>query len=139
LPFSFPVLRCHKTGAAIVAAAKDPRIRCIASLAPVDTMPSSILTVKKVHVPINIIVAKDDWLASADKNSVPIYKNAHAPKQFHILSGGGNAYFYDGEGVHRQRQLRITRFFLTTWFNLYLRQVGSLIFIPPSFPDFRKK
>eukprot|EP00300_Choanocystis_sp_HF-7_P030307 c39111_g1_i1.p1 GENE.c39111_g1_i1~~c39111_g1_i1.p1 ORF type:complete len:819 (+),score=176.78 c39111_g1_i1:128-2458(+) len=109
-------------GSAIVAAAKDPRIRCVLALAPVDTMPSSILTVKKVHVPINIIVAKDDWLASPDKNAVPIYKNAHPPKQFHILSGGGNAYFYDGEGVHRQRQLRITRYFLTTWFNLYLRQ-----------------
>eukprot|EP00301_Raphidiophrys_heterophryoidea_P018971 c3962_g1_i1.p1 GENE.c3962_g1_i1~~c3962_g1_i1.p1 ORF type:complete len:855 (+),score=193.99 c3962_g1_i1:45-2567(+) len=109
-------------GAAIVAAAKDPRIRCLAALAPIDTMPSAILTIKKVHVPVNIIVAKDDWLASADKNAVPIYKNAHPPRQFHILSGGGNAYFYDGEGVHRQRQLRITRFFLTTWFNLYLRQ-----------------
>eukprot|EP00298_Acanthocystis_sp_HF-20_P009367 c18262_g1_i3.p1 GENE.c18262_g1_i3~~c18262_g1_i3.p1 ORF type:complete len:861 (+),score=336.60 c18262_g1_i3:42-2624(+) len=109
-------------GAAIVAASKDPRIRCVVALAPVDTMPSSILTVKNVHVPVNIIAAKDDWLAAADKNSVPIYKNANPPKQFHVLAGGANAYFYDGEGVHRQRQLRISRFFLTTWFNLYLRQ-----------------
>ena len=77
---------------------------------------------REVKVPVNVIVAKDDWLASPDKGAVPIYKAANTPKQLHVVTGGSNAYFYDGDGQHRARQLRVVRHVATGFLLLYLKR-----------------
>ena len=91
----------------LLAAAKDPRLKAFVLAAPIDTMPSSIAAAKELRAPVSMIVAKDDWLASPDKGSVPIYKAAPAPKQLHVITGSSNAFFYDGEGESRAKVLRI--------------------------------
>ena len=115
----------HTVGAGVLvlSAAKDPRLKTLVLAAPIDTMPSSIAAAKEIRVPISLIVAKDDWLAAPDAGAVPIYRAAPPPKQLHVLTGGSsNAYFYDGEGPDRTKQLRVFRHLATTFLLLYLRR-----------------
>ena len=63
----------HTVGAGclLLAAAKDPRVKAMVLLSPLDTMPSSVQAAKEIRVPISLVVAKDEWLASPGQGLGP--------------------------------------------------------------------
>jgi predicted dienelactone hydrolase len=136
----------HSAGghAAIQAAADDTRIKTLAGLAPDGTTaPSAITTVKDVHVPYRILAGSCDGITPVSDHAQPVYNNANAPKQLAVITGGYHNGFTDRSMIPgmdfppencpanvtkltRDAQLKITRQWLTTWFNYYLKKDTSL-------------
>lgn len=138
----------HSAGghAAIVAAANDTRIKTLAGLAPDGSstpIPSATNAIKNVHVPVRILAGACDGITPLSDHAQPIYDNASAPKQLAVITGGYHNGFTDRSMIpgmdfpvencssnvnklSRDAQLKITRQWLTTWFNYYLKKDISL-------------
>lgn len=116
-------------GAAILAAASDPRIDAVFGLAAADTNPTSIGAIANVRVPVRLIAGSSDTIVSAAGTTQPMYANARAPKQYALLAGGFHCGFQDSSfpigcdsgPLARADQLALTRRLLTEWCNLYLK------------------
>jgi predicted dienelactone hydrolase len=133
----------HSAGghAAIQAAADDAQIKVLAALAPDGTTaPAATGTVKSVHVPFRTLAGSCDGITPLNEHAQPIYNNTHPPRQLAVITGGWHNGFTDKPmmfdlpencptGVTkltRDAQLKITRKWLTSWFNYYLKNDTTL-------------
>lgn len=115
-------------GASILAAAADPRIVAVATLAAADTNPSSIQAAANVAVPLALIAGSSDTITPPATTNNPIFSSARAPKVRQTITGGWHCGFQDASvfgcdsgPMPRAEQLALTRQLLTAFFNLHLK------------------
>lgn len=83
-------------GASILAAAEDPRIRTVATLAAADTRPSAVEAAARLTVPSLLIAGELDAIAPIADHQRPIFEAAEgAPAQLRTILGGSHCGFTD--------------------------------------------
>ena len=117
-------------GASILAAADEtlPRLKGVANLAAADTRPSSIAAMERVNVPISLISGSEDSITPLEQHGLLMYQNGNAPRLLPVIQGGWHCGFLDRSNlvcdsgsISQQASLRLTREYLTSFFNLYLK------------------
>jgi dienelactone hydrolase len=121
-------------GASILAAADDPRIKVVANMAAAETTPSAADAAARLQVPMRMLAGSADAIAPVTNNQQLIYNKARPPKQLAVLQGGTHCFFNDPGttgafcsfieqpgSMDQATQLSLTRHWLTTWFDYYLK------------------
>lgn len=117
-------------GASILAAADEtsPRLKGVANFAAADTNPSAIAAMPRVDVPISLISGSQDSITPLGQHGLPMYENGNAPRLLPVITGGFHCGFLDRPGlicdsgsISQQDQLRLSREYLTAFFELYLK------------------
>ncbi len=83
------------SGASILAASADSRVKAIANLAANETRTSAIDAMSSVTAPISLIAGSDDSITSVDANGQLMYNNGNQPKQLPIITGAFHCGFLD--------------------------------------------
>ncbi len=120
-------------GAAVLAAAADPRIRSLATLAAAETRPSAIDTATRLAVPALFIAASDDAITPVAAHQRPMYAAASgAPAQLRTIEGGSHCGFLDEPilpglvcdraTIAEADQLALSRSLLVAWFRSTLAE-----------------
>ncbi len=114
-------------GAAVLAAADDPTIRAVATLAAAETDPSAIEAASRLAAPALFLAGSDDAIAPIDEHQRPIFEaKAAGSAQLRTIVGGSHCGFLDSEtlllslvcdegAIEREEQLATTRAILTAW------------------------
>ncbi|MEV0052668.1 dienelactone hydrolase family protein [Saccharopolyspora shandongensis] len=111
-------------GCAVLAAADDPRIRSVATLAAAETMPSAFETASRVEVPGLHIAAGQDLLAPPVANAEPIARAWGGPVQLRTVKKASHLGFTEGRhwtqlvlhGKPEYATQRVTKALLTAFF-----------------------
>mgnify|MGYP001183197376 CR=1 FL=1 len=114
-------------GASLAAAAANPRIDAVLTLAAADTRPSTLPALPRIAAPLAFLVGSDDAIVPA-ASTAPLYGAGRAPKQLVTLAGGSHCGFQDEPfpiacdrgTLARDDQLALTRQRLADFFRLYL-------------------
>jgi pimeloyl-ACP methyl ester carboxylesterase len=132
-------------GAALLAAARDPTIRTVATLAAAETAPSAISAAAKFKAPALFVAAADDVIAPVDAHQRPMFEAiASESAQLRTIEGAGHCGFLDGESailrlicgeaaIGPDEQRRMTREVLTAW--LLTETTEDLSFTELAWPD----
>ncbi len=120
-------------GASILAAADDARIKVVANMAAAETTPSAAEAAARLFVPMRMLAGSQDQIAPVADHQQPIYNQARPPKQLAVLQGGSHCGFsdpglfcFDQGSMSQDTQLFLTRYWLTVWFDYYLKGDSSL-------------
>jgi pimeloyl-ACP methyl ester carboxylesterase len=115
-------------GCALLAAARDTRIRAVSTLAAADTRPSSRDLLRRIGAPVQFIAGSEDAIAMVQAFQVPLFEAVPAPRQLVVIEGGSHCGFLDRPPALCDRgrlpaaeQIAVTRSLLSDWFGLYLR------------------
>ena len=115
-------------GASILAAAADPRIRAVVTLAAANTNPSSINAASQLGMPVRLIVGSEDTIVPPAGSAGPMYSNAPAARQLADIVGGSHCGFIDSSipfcdsgSISRSTQLALTRALMLEFLLLHLR------------------
>ena len=118
-------------GASALAAAADPRIKCLATLAAAETNPSAAAAATSIQLPSCFITGAQDAIV-APSSTLGQYNNCDAPRQFVSIAGGSHCGFVDSAIIAcdsgtlpRPDQLAKTRSLLLDWFDAHLRLQSS--------------
>jgi fermentation-respiration switch protein FrsA (DUF1100 family) len=114
-------------GAAMLAAAGDPRTDAVAVLAAADTNPSAIAAASNIRCVARLIVGDDDSIVPPS-STTGMYDNLAGPKQDVTILGGFHCgfidtsiLFCDSGAISRTTQLDIVHRELAEFLLLYLR------------------
>lgn len=120
-------------GASILAADDDARIKIVANMAAAETTPSAAEAAARLKVPMRMLAGSQDQIAPVATHQQPIYDQAMPPKQLAVLQGGSHCGFsdpgffcFDQGSMSQDTQLSLTRYWLTVWFDYYLKGDSSL-------------
>jgi dienelactone hydrolase len=114
-------------GAAVLAAARDPRIRAVATLAAAETRPSAIEAAARSPAAALFLAGSDDTITPVDEHQRPMFEaTTNGPARLGTIRGASHCGFLDtlpailglvcDEGtLEPEEQLRITRDILTAW------------------------
>jgi dienelactone hydrolase len=114
-------------GAAVLAAADDPTIRAVATLAAAETDPSAIEAASRLAVPSLFVAAGDDAVTPVAEHQRPMFEATRTGRaQLRTIVGGGHCGFLDTEtlllrlvcgeaAIERGEQVATTRAVLTAW------------------------
>lgn len=133
-------------GAALLAAATDPAIRAVATLAAAETDPSAIAATAVISAPALFLAAADDAITPVDEHQRPMFEaKARGPAQLRTIEGASHCGFLDVEtallglvcdeaAIGAEEQRRITREVLSAWLGYELAGDASLAAIawPPA-------
>ncbi len=118
-------------GCSVLAGSFDTSITAIASLAAANTNPSSITAANSIRAPQLYMSGQRDSIASYWTQQLPHYNNSFPFKQIVNIKGGNHSFFHLLPGlddlvdnpatITRQEQQRLTRRYVTAFFNLFLR------------------
>lgn len=118
-------------GCALVAADRDPTIRCVVPMAAAETNPSSTNACLGVSAATRIVNASQDTIVSPSTNG-PMFANLRGPAQLVTITGGFHCgfidspiLFCDGGSISRAAQLAIVRREVTEFLLLYLSGDGA--------------
>ena len=99
-------------GCAILAAAREPWIRTVATAAAARTRPSALEAAGLLAVPTLFLAAERDWVAPVSHHQRPLYEAVRegTSAQLRVIRGGTHAGFVDRVGLwgvarHRRRRL----------------------------------
>ena len=114
-------------GAAVLAAADDPRVRSVATLAAVETLPSAFAAAERVSAPGLHLAGGKDLLAPPVAHAEPIARAWGGPVQLRTLKKANHLGFTEGRhwtelvlsgkpqwGTQRLARALLTAFFLRT-------------------------
>jgi len=120
-------------GASILAAAADPRIRAVVTLAAANTNPSSITAAGQVVAPTRLIVGSQDAIVPPGPSAGPMYDNVLGPRQLADIVGGSHCGFIDSSipfcdsgSISRATQLALTRALMLEFLALHLQGDGAM-------------
>lgn len=120
-------------GCSLLAAAADPRIRCVANMAAAETTPSAITACASIMCPVFLITGSQDSIVAPASNGQAMYNALTTARQLPLITGGfhcgftDNTFlFCDSGAITRAQQLAITRRLLTSFFLLHLVQADTL-------------
>jgi pimeloyl-ACP methyl ester carboxylesterase len=135
-------------GAAVLAAARAPDVRAIATLAAAETDPSAIAAVGDVTAPALFVAAGDDAITTVAEHQRPMFEaKTQGPAQLRTILGASHCGFLDREtilldlvcdqaSIDADEQQRITREVLTAWLRYELAGDARLAGIAwPQRPD----
>ena len=111
-------------GAAVLAAADDPRVRSVATLAAVETLPSAFAAAERVSAPGLHLAGGKDLLAPAVANAEPVARAWGGPVQLRTVKKANHLGFTEGRhwtelllsGKPQWATQRLTRALLTAFF-----------------------
>lgn len=119
-------------GCALIAADRDPSIRCVVPMSAAETNPSSTTACLGVSTATRIINGSQDTIVSPSTN-VPMFANLRGPSQLVTIAGGFHCGFIDSPilfcdsgSISRAAQLAIVRREVTEFLRLYLSGDGTL-------------
>jgi dienelactone hydrolase len=114
-------------GVALLAAAREPGVRAVATLAAVETDPSAIEAAGTITASALFLAAADDAITPVSEHQRPMYEaKASGPAQLREIGGAGHCGFLDLEtvilglvcdeaAIGPEEQRRITREVLGAW------------------------
>lgn len=108
--------------AAIVFAAKDPRIKACVALAPVNQWHRELVLRRagELQVPLLVVTAEHDPLAGPGSAPRPLYEAARAtPARQYVEVRGGDHNAYQNRGIGSV-QHRLANRYATAWFERFL-------------------
>ena len=116
-------------GAGTLAAADDPRVKALATLAAAETSPSAIAAAARLTIPASFISGSEDTIVPVGTHGQRMYDAMTAPRLLPLIIGGSHCgfqdvpypLFCDSGSMPRAEQLALTRSMLTTFFLLHLR------------------
>lgn len=116
-------------GACILAAADDPRVKAVATMAAAETRPPASEAAGDVSVPVCFLLGTEDQIAPPAQHGLKIYEAAGPQRLALLIEGGYHCGFTDlnapcicDQGsIERQDQLAVTCERLTAFFDLHLR------------------
>lgn len=116
-------------GAATLAAADDPRIIAIATLAAAETNPSAVAAAGRLSIPASYISGSQDSITPLAQHGQRMYDAQTSPRQLPLILGGSHCgfqddpfpLFCDSGSLPRAEQLALTRRLLTGFFLLHLK------------------
>ncbi|MCX8010479.1 MAG: hypothetical protein N3A61_04950, partial [Ignavibacteria bacterium] len=118
-------------GASLLAASRDSTIKVVAPLAAAETNPSIISQMNSINSVVYLISAENDGITPVSTVQAVMYSNALPIKALPIIKGGNHTKFMDVSTwdwtdpngyLTRNEQLRLTRRYLTSIFNLFLKR-----------------
>lgn len=121
-------------GASLLAAANDSTIKVVAPLAAAETNPSAISVMNQIKAVVYLITAQNDGITPPQNHQIPMYNNALPIKGMPILKGANHTKFMDTRiwdwtdprgYLTPAEQLRLTRRYLTSIYNLFLKEDSS--------------
>jgi dienelactone hydrolase len=118
-------------GAAVLAAARDPAIGAVATLAAADTRPSSIEAARALTAPTLYVAASDDAITPLDQHQRPMFEaSGQVTAQLRIIEAASHCGFLDEAvlvglvcdeaGIAGAYQLALAREALVAWLRLEL-------------------
>lgn len=120
-------------GAALLAAADDPRVDVVAPLAPAETFPSVIDRMSDISARVTLIAGSDDLITPLPIHALPMFQGADPPRRLAIVQGGSHCGFQDvpfplcdSGALDPAEQMTLTRRLLTDLFGLYLQEQTAL-------------
>ena len=135
-------------GAAILAAARAPDVRVVATLAAAETRPSAIAAVGDVRAPVLFLAAGDDAITPVDEHQRPMFEaKTHGPAQLRTILGASHCGFLDREdilvdlvcdeaSIGAAEQRHVTRAVITAWLRYELAGDASMATLAwPGSPD----
>ena len=114
-------------GAALLAAARDPAIRAVATLAAAETDPSAIAAAAEIAAPVLFVAAADDAITPVSEHQQPMFEaKATGPAELRTIAGASHCGFLDREtlllglvcddaAIGAEEQRRLTRAVLAAW------------------------
>lgn len=114
-------------GAALLAAARDPAIRAVATLAAAESDPSAIETAADIWAPVLFLAAGDDAITPVAEHQRPMFEaKSSGPAELRTIVGASHCGFLDLEtpllslvcddaAIGPDEQRRLTRAVLTAW------------------------
>ncbi len=120
-------------GAAVLAAARDPRVGALAPLAAAETSPSAVAAMSEVDVPALLLAGSEDAITPVEAAQAPIFDAGRHPRLLPIILGGSHCGFQDRPfpiacdqgSLDAETQLALTRRILTAFFDLHLKRDES--------------
>ena len=114
-------------GAALLAAARDPAIRAVATLAAAETDPSAIMAAGTIAAPVLFVAAGDDAITPLAEHQRPMFEaKAVGPAELRTIVGASHCGFLDLQtpllrlvcddaSIGPDEQRRLTRALLAAW------------------------
>jgi dienelactone hydrolase len=121
-------------GASLLAAANSSSVTVAAPLAAAETNPSAISVMNQVQGVVYLISAQNDGITPVNTNQLPMFNNALPVKGLPVIKGGNHTKFMDTRiwdwtdpngYLTPAQQLATTRKYLTSIFNLFLKEDSS--------------
>ena len=85
-------------GAALLAAARDPAVRAVATLAAAETDPSAIAAAAEIAAPALFVAAADDAITPVGEHQRPMFEaKATGPAELRTIAGASHCGFLDQE------------------------------------------
>lgn len=120
-------------GCAVLAAAGNPRVRSLSTMAASRTRPSAVEAAGRLRVPTQFLAAERDAMTPVDRHQRPMFEAVPSgvPAQLAVIRGGSHGGFVDTLGpldrrpllrprLSRATQLTVARTLLVEWFRLTL-------------------
>jgi dienelactone hydrolase len=121
-------------GASLLAAANDSTITVAAPLAAAETNPSAINVMNQIKGVVYLISAQNDGITPPPQHQIPMFSNANPVKALPLIKGANHTKFMDTRiwdwtdpngYLTASQQLSITRKYLASIFNLFLKEDSS--------------
>lgn len=121
-------------GASLLAAANDSTITVATPLAAAETNPSAINVMNQIKGVVYLISAQNDGITPPSQHQIPMYNNANPVKALPLIKGANHTKFMDTRiwdwtdpngYLTAALQLSITRKYLASIFNLFLKEDSS--------------
>ncbi|WP_330275247.1 dienelactone hydrolase family protein [Lentzea sp. NBC_00516] len=114
-------------GAAVLAAARNPKITAISTYAAAETNPSAKAAAATLKAPAQFLAGSQDTITPVGEHQQPMFAAKAPSKQLRTVTGGFHCGFMDTSGlfcdngsVTRAAQLVAAKRVLTSWFRHYL-------------------
>ena len=118
-------------GASLLTASRDTSVKVVAPLAAAETNPSTIAVMSLIKGVVYLISGQNDGITPVNSTQSVMFSNALPIKALPIIKGGNHTKFMDVSTwdwtdpngyLTRNEQLRLTRRYLTSVFNLFLKK-----------------
>ncbi|MFD9700963.1 alpha/beta hydrolase family protein [Lentzea sp. NPDC059081] len=114
-------------GAAVLAAARNPRITAISTYAAAETTPSAKAAAATLASPAQFLAGSQDTIAPVAEHQRPIFAAKPPSRQLRTITGGSHCGFMDSSGlfcdngsITRAAQLTAAKRVMTSWLRHYL-------------------
>ncbi|MET8946470.1 alpha/beta hydrolase [Streptomyces sp. NPDC004542] len=109
-------------GAALLAAARNPAVKSVSTLAAAETDPSAVSASGALSIPAQYVGGSADSIAGVAGNQQKMYDAKPSPAQLRVITGGFHCGFEDSSGlgcdsgtITRAAQLKLTYGVTTAW------------------------